>query len=156
MKENERKLFQTLYIDQGKTAKEAAQIVGVSEKTAGEWVEKYGLKVIRESKQTAPDMMIVNIKSLLSNLAEEQIGIMDRCDLKDDEKIKMRAQLADEASKWTKALESAQKENTIPLSSYLKVMEQVFEAIREKFPKIYMQLLEFQEKHIHEVALKYQ
>lgn len=156
MKDNELRLFRTLYVDQAKTAKESAAIVGVSEKTASDWVKKYGLKELRDAKQNAPDMMILNIKNLLSKLAEEQMEIQNDSSIDDTEKIKRRAQLADEVSKWTKALESAQKENLIPLSVYLRVMEMVFDSIRDKYPKIYLQLIDFQEKHIHEVALKYQ
>jgi transposase len=156
MKDNELRLFRTLFVDQNKTAKEAALIVGISEKTASDWVRRYGLKEIREAKQNAPDMTIVKLKQDLDRMIEEKEAVYSRSDLNDTQKAKLRRQLADEVSKWTKALREAKDDSRIPLSVYLKVMEMLFDAIRDKHPKIYLQLLDFQEKHIYEVALRYQ
>jgi hypothetical protein len=130
--------------------------VGVSQKTAGDWVERYGLKALREAKQNAPDMMIINLKQDLDRMIKERDEVCFRTDLDEAKKMKLRRQLADEASKWAKALKEARDDNKIPLSTYLKVMEMVFDSIRDKHPKIYLQLIDFQEKHIYQVALRYQ
>jgi hypothetical protein len=155
MKDSIKTLFKTLYVDQCKSAKEAAAITGISEKTAGEWVKKYGLKSLRDTKLNSPDQMIINIKSLLSQLAEEQIQLQSDPTKTMDEKIARRAQIADEVSKWNKVLEKADRENKVPLADYLKVMELIFDAMRDQMPKCYRELIDWQEKHILEVAVRY-
>lgn len=155
-KDKEKQLARVLYIDQGKTAKEVARIVEVTEKTVGTWVEAENWKVIRDAKANSPDMMILNIKDLLKSLAEERMTIDSDTKLDEQAKSKRKAHIADEVSKWTKALDSAQNERQIPLATYLRVMESVFDAIRDEQPKLYLQLVDFQEKHIHKVASQYQ
>ena len=155
-KDKEMRLARVLYVDQRKTAKEIAHIIEVSEKTVGAWVQTYGWRAMRDAKQNAPDMMIKNVKDLLQQLAQDRMDIDSRTDLNEAKKQKEKARIADEVSKWTKALVNAQKENMIPLGVYLKVMEMIFDAIRDKLPKIYLQLIDFQEQHIQSIASKYQ
>ena len=155
-KEKEKRLARILYVDQGKTAKEVASIIEVTEKTIGTWVDRFGWKAIRQAKANSPDMMIVGIKELLKNLAEERLSLDSDSSLDEKTRAKRKATLADEASKWTKALEAAQNENLIPLGTYLRVMDSVFDAIRDTHPKIYLQLVEFQEQHIHKISSQYQ
>ena len=155
-KEKEIKLARILYVDQGKTAKEVAATVGVHEKTVGAWVEKFSWKSLRDAKANSPDLMIINIKDLLRTLAEERMDLDARTDLDESQKAKRKAKLADEVSKWTKSLEVAQNESKIPLGTYLGVMDKIFDAIRDAHPKIYMDLLEFQERHINQIAAQYE
>jgi len=119
-------------------------------------VREEGWKAIRDAKQNSPDMMVINIKDLLRNLAEERMLIDSDTTLDEAQKSKRKANIADEVSKWTKVMTAAQKEMQIPLGTYLKVMDQVFDAIRDEHPELYLKLIDFQEKHIHRVAAKYQ
>lgn len=155
-KDKEIKLARILYVDQGKTAKEVASTVGVHEKTLGAWVEKYNWRTLRDAKANSPDLMIINIKDLLRTLAEERMEIDAKTDMDESQKAKRKAKLADEVSKWSKALEVAQNESKIPLGTYLGVMDKIFDAIRDAHPKIYMELLDFQERHINHVAAQYE
>ena len=155
-KEKEIKLARILYVDQGKTAKEVATVTSVHEKTVGAWVEKYNWKVLRDAKANSPDLMVINIKDLLRSLAEERMELDAKTDLDESQKSKRKAKLADEASKWTKALEAAQNESRVPLGTYLNVMDKIFDAIRDAHPKLYMELLDFQERHINQVASQYE
>lgn len=155
-KEKEQKLARVLYVNEGKTAKEIAAIVNVTEKTLGAWVDKFGWKEQREAMANAPDKLVKNLKELINTLTEQRLELERQKHYDDDEAkakaAKDKARLADEISKWTKALDAANKETDIPLATYIRVMEQLFADMQKKHPKIYMQLVDFQEDHINELA----
>lgn len=148
MKERERRLAHTLYVKERKSAKECAQMVGVTERTIGEWVSKYNWKEQRDALVNAPDSLVKNLKELISSLTEKRIELEQDPEATPKEK----ARLADEVAKYTKALEAAKKENEIPLHTYVHVMERVFKAIQIKHPKLYQKLIDFQEEHLNEVS----
>jgi len=52
-------------------------------------------------------------------------------------------------------LENLDKENQITLTTYLSVMEDLFNAIRDFDEKLFFALLDFQEIHINELAIKF-
>jgi hypothetical protein len=47
-----------------------------------------------------------------------------------------------------------EKENRITLSTYVDVMDQLFEAIKNYDAKIYLKLLDFQEQHLSDISIK--
>ena len=63
-------------------------------------------------------------------------------------------EIADEVSKYNKTLLTLDKENRISLAVYLDVMESLFKAIQKHSPKLYMELLTFQEEHLSEISSK--
>ena len=161
-KERERKLARILYVEQKKTAKETAEMVGVSEKTLSDWVTRYKWKLERDARDTSPTKRINNIENIISGLADERIELGRR--LAESEKAgnrqdvddirKQISKLDDAVSKWNKTLRDINKESRIPLSTYLEVMQSIFDALQAYDPKLYMQTLNFQEKHIHVISLK--
>jgi hypothetical protein len=162
-KDQERKLAAVMYIEQGKTAKEIAAKLSLSENTLGKWVADGNWKERRTAKITAGDSLIRSYRTLLQTLVdkrqlletepakrpgEDEEQRLERAAERDRDKVR----LSDEISKINKALDNAEKENKIPLSTYIKVMESIFDSMQKDCPKIYLQLLDFQESHINNIA----
>lgn len=159
-KKDEQKLARHLYVVDGKTAKECAELVNVSEKTMGTWVDKFGWKNERDALIFSAENRITNIKEIISNLAEQHLKLM--ADLKEAEKNKdaeavenIRSQMAsisDEAAKWNKSLENLEKASKISLAVRLTVMQDIFHSLNKYDSKLFLQTIEFQEKYIHEIS----
>lgn len=147
-KEQERRLARTMYIDQGRTAKEIAQRLKVTENTVGNWVKVGNWQEVRNAKQNMPDQTAINLKELINDLTQKRI------DMESDPTAtaKDKAKLADEASKWTKALEALRVKGAIPLSTQLAVIERLFDELGRKHPDILIKLVDFQEEYITELA----
>ena len=159
-KERERRMAKELYM-QGKTAKEVARLVGVTEKTVSRWVAKYNWKTLRDAKIYSAKSKVDNIKQILADLAEETVAINRQIERETDkEKLielrKRRNQLADEAAKWNKALEKLDDQNQVSLSTYIAIMEEIFNALKVYDEKLFYQTLDFQEKHLNIKAKQYQ
>lgn len=159
-KERERRMAKELYM-QGKTAKEVARLVGVTEKTISRWVAKYNWKTLRDAKIYSAKSKVDNIKQILADLAEETVAINRQIEQETDkEKLlelrKRRNQLADEAAKWNKALEKLDDQNQVSLSTYIAIMEEIFNALKVYNEKLFYQTLDFQEKHLNIKAKQYQ
>jgi len=158
-KDKERILAKELYL-LGKTGKEIAEHIGVTEKTVSRWVQKYGWREIRNAKLHGIQAKIDNIKQILEDLAEETVQINRQIARETDkEKIielrKRRNQIADEAAKWNKALENIDRSGKIPFNTYLNVMDEIFKALRKYDEKLFFLTLDFQELHIQEKAKEY-
>ncbi|MCI2229576.1 hypothetical protein MC378_10390 [Polaribacter sp. MSW13] len=160
-KTQERILAKELFF-QFKLQKEIARIVGVQEKTIGDWIKKYSWKKERDARFNGTKNQIQQIKKLIGILTEERINLIreieDSKHLNNTEETKQlqkRAnEIADEVSKYNKTLLTLDKENRISLAVYLDVMESLFKAIQLYSPKLYMELLTFQEEHLSEISSK--
>ena len=163
-KDKERKLAYILFVEQKKTAKEISQLISVSEKTLSAWInaEDERWKKDQRARHASPSHRVANIEQIISNLADERIR--KSIDLEKAEKAadlvlasdirKEISKIDDAVSKWNKTLRDINKETKVPLSTYLEVMESIFQALQHHSPKLYMQTLDFQEQHIHDVSLK--
>lgn len=160
-KEKERRTAHILYIEQGKTAREVAELIGVAEKTIGEWVAKYGWKEERSARQVSPQKRADNIKQIITNLSEDRLRLDRQIKLfeannKLEELPALREEVSridDAVSKWNKTLENVEKESRVSLATYLNVMDEVFSAMRLHDPKLFMSTVEFQEQHIHKISI---
>lgn len=161
-KEKERRTAHILYVEQGKSAKEVSELIGCAEKTIGEWVAKFGWKEERSARQASPAKRSDNIKMIITNLSEDRLRL-DRqirsCEqtAADAEKVAgLRDEVSridDAVSKWNKTLENIEKENRVSLATYLNVMDEIFTAMRNHDPKLFMSTVEFQEQHIHKISI---
>ena len=161
-KDRERRLARILYVEQKKTAKQVADMVGVSEKTLSGWVVKGKWKTERDARNLSPATRIANIENIISGLADERIELGHN--LTEAERVadkalaedlrKQISKIDDAVSKWNKTLRDLNKESKIPLAVYLEVMQQIFEALQHHSPDIYMKTLEFQEQHINDISLR--
>ncbi|OGX23339.1 MAG: hypothetical protein A3K54_00030 [Omnitrophica WOR_2 bacterium RBG_13_44_8] len=159
-KEKERRTAHILYVEQAKNAHEISDLLGIPEKTIGQWVAKGSWKEERAARQASPAKRAGNIKLIITNLSEERLEL--------DRKIKAAensgntkdltelheavSRIDDAVSKWNKTLENIERENRISLATYLNVMDQVFAAMRQFDPKLFMSTIEFQDNHIHKVC----
>lgn len=150
-KDNERRVARIYYVEQGMTAKEISERLGVTENTVGNWVKDGGWKDLRDARVASPDMLITSLKELLQTLTQKRLEAEQ-----EDAEPNVKVKLSDEIAKVSKALEAAKKEGSIPLATYLRVMEEVFDDMRQRLPKIYVTLLDFQHDHIERIAQKYQ
>jgi len=158
-KDREKRTARELYL-LGKSQKEIAELVNVTEKTVSRWVTAGNWKVIRDSKVNTGKTKTDNIKQILSDIAEETIAINRRIEnTTDREKLKelrkQRNQLADEAAKWNKALENLDKDNKVSFATYIQIFEDIFSNLQSFNEKLFMQTLDFQEYLINEKAKLY-
>jgi len=161
-KDNQRRVAKELFL-QGKNQKEIARLVSVQEKTIGEWVRKFGWKEERDARLNNSKSQADSLKTLIGKLSDQRIGLIkkmdaaandDKLDVYDDLQNKAN-KIADEVSKYNKALQTLDKENRISLTVYLDVMDSVFKAVQVYDTKLYMNLLDFQENHLTEISLKF-
>lgn len=162
-KDRERRTAQILYVDQNLTAKDVAERVGVTEKTIGEWVEKHNWKALRDAKNSSPAKRINNIKQIISNLSDEWLDVdrevkrleRDSGDPKLIQEARARIKGIDDAvSKWNKTLENIEKDSNVSLSTYIYVMEDVFDSLAQYNRDLFVKLVDFQEHHINKVSIK--
>jgi hypothetical protein len=160
-KTQERILAKELFF-QFKLQNEIARIVGVQEKTIGDWIRKFGWKKERDARFNGSKNQVAQIKKLIGILTDERISLIKEIDdtkhlnqVEEQKKLQKRAnEIADEVSKYNKTLLTLDKENRVSLAVYLDVMESIFKSIQKYNPKLYMQLLTFQEEHLSEISLK--
>jgi uncharacterized protein YjcR len=160
-KDKERRLAKELFL-QGKTQKEIARLSKVQEKTIGEWVKKYGWREERDARFNSAKSHTESLKKLIGKLTERRLDLirsMDKAQQENNDDTydslqKKANTIADEVSKYNKALQSLDKENRISLAVYINVMESIFNSVQVYNAKLYMELLDFQDNHLTEVSLK--
>lgn len=159
-KDKERATAKALFL-QGKNQKEIAGLVGVQEKTIGNWVAKYAWKQQLDAKLNGNKSRIDNLKNLIGVLTEERLQIESDVKLHegDTEKVgelrKRGNQIANEVAMYSKALQQLDDNNKVPLAVYLDIMDAIFKDMNKRYPKLFMQTLDFQDEHINTVSLKY-
>ncbi|MEA2041142.1 MAG: hypothetical protein U9N85_01130 [Bacteroidota bacterium] len=162
-KDRERKTARILYTEQGKTAKDIAPMVKVSEKTISTWVQKYGWKATRTAKTISRDNRIKNIKKIIDGLATDRIGLQNelKTSVKSGDDKERRADLQQEIARidsgvanWNKTLENVDKSSRITLSTYLYVMDRIFTAMQSSNAELYIKTIAFQEQHINDMAIE--
>lgn len=148
----EQKLAEDLYIKGKKTAKDISQLVGVSEKTVGDWVEKFKWKERRNALLGSAQNGLLNINNLIDAYAEKLVEMENDPEAKQDQKTK----LVDAIAKLNKTKDGFEKEHRIPYNTYINVMDLIMSDMIAKIePKYHIVLLEFFENHTNELALKY-
>ena len=148
----EQKLAEDLYIKGKRTAKDIAQLVGVSEKTVGDWVDKFKWKERRNALLGSAQNGLLNINNLIDAYAEKLVEMENDPEAKQDQKTK----LVDAIAKLNKTKDGFEKEHRIPYNTYINVMDLIMSDMIAKIePKHHLVLLEFFENHTNELALKY-
>lgn len=162
-KEREQRVARILYVEQQKTAKEISQLINVTEATLSKWINKLGWKDERNARLSSPALRAENIKQLINELSEQRLDAsrelreaIESADL--ERTTDLRKQIAgidDAVSKWNKTLQNIHKENQVSLATYLSVMEMIFDALEEYDEKLFYSTLDFQDKHLNEVSLRF-
>lgn len=160
-KEKEKRIAFDYYTNQGMTAKAISGIINVSEKTIGTWAEKGNWKAVRDAIVNSSKNQGINIKELISELTEQQLQISEEIKeakaTGDKELVsKLRresASLSQEVAIQTKALERLE-DGKLSLSTYLTVMNDIFQALEQTDKDLYHKTLDFQETHLQTISLK--
>jgi galactitol-specific phosphotransferase system IIB component len=148
----EQKLAEDLYIKGKKTAKEIAQLVGVTEKTVGDWIDKFKWKDRRNALLGSAQNGLLNINTLIDIYAEKLVEMESDPKAESKDKVKM----VDAIAKLNKTKDGFEKEHRIPYNTYINVMDLIMSDMIAKIePKYHLVLLEFFENHTNELALKY-
>jgi len=161
-KDKERRTAHILYVEQGKSAKDIAELIGVSEKTiSGEkgWVNKFGWKEERTARVTSKEKRIENIKKIIDNIAtnrlELEIKLTETAEKEEQEKIRMHiAQIDSGVANWNKTLMQMDKDSKVTLSVYIHVMERIFKSLQIFNQDLYLKTLDFQEMHINQISIE--
>ena len=161
-KDKEKRIAFDYYTNQGLTAKAIADIVNVSEKTIGDWVEKGNWKAVRDANLNGAQTRSANIKELISELTDQQleinIEIKEAKAIGDKDRVialrKQSATISQEVAIQTKALERMDSDNKISLSTYLEVMNDIFKNLEHFDKDVYLKTLDFQESHLSTISIK--
>lgn len=164
-KKIERAHAKKLYME-GKSQKEIAKLLNVTEKTISRWSNTEKWNSIRAAKSFSNKELAQNkIKELLfySELRLDLMKDLEAMRALPEEKrdkeemldlVKQIAKLADAAAKTDKQGDKFQKENRITLVTYLEVMDSIFKALQTEDEKLHNRTLDFQERHVLEIAKK--
>lgn len=160
-KEKEKKTARILFVEQGKTRKDIAGLIAVSEKTVGQWVDKFGWEKERAARNASPTRRMENIKAIITGLSEDRISLSNRIKnleasgTNPDTIADLRSQISkidDAVAKWNKTLTTIDSENKITLATYIGVMENIFDRMRIYDAKLFMATVEFQELHLQQIT----
>ena len=156
-KKNERRTAKSYFIDLGKNCKEISLLLDASEKTLGKWRKEDKWDELRAAKLANSNVRADNIIQIINSQAERRIELDQELRIaesqEDNERIaQIRGEIAtidDGVSKWNKTLESVVKENRIPISTHIAVVEMLFNHLRTHDEALFMKCIPFQESYIN-------
>ena len=166
-KDKERKTARILYVEHGKTAKEVAKLVGVTETTVSKWVVKLKWKKQRAAKTTAHENRLENIYKITEELASDRLDynrqIRELLKDKEGDDVKEKiaelrkqiAQIDASVANWNKHLQTISKENQINQLVFIQVQFIIFKHFHIKFPKLTKEIIEFEEYLLNEIVPNY-
>jgi len=159
---NELAMARIMFVEQGKTQKEIAKKLHRTEKTIGTWVQKYGWKNERTARLNSVKNQEIQINEILNHYANQTLKLLKELrqhqesgdDVQCLEINKKLTSISDDVSKWNKRLESLNKDHKASLSTYLFVMDDLFESMRNYDEDLYNRTIDFQEKHLSTISIK--
>ena len=145
-----------LIVEQGKTQKEAARLLGVTEKTISGWASEGGWRELRKIRQSSANTARDNILRIIRILSEKRINLESEINSAiDTDNKELELQLRSEAnslsvemSKQRKNLESMEKENKLTLGQYVDVFDEIFSDLRKTNLTLFEQTIDFQTLHL--------
>lgn len=159
---DERRVAEFYFCEKFYTQKEAARKAGVSEKTVGVWVKRFGWKKKQETYFNKTKSRTERVKELISKLTERNLEIFS--EIKEAEKennndkiVELRKEsnkLSQEVAMQSKLLQQIDKESRITLGVYMEVMESIFRHMQVLDAVLHKKTLDFQEQHLNEMAIK--
>lgn len=161
-KKKERGLAKRLFIDKLMSQKEIAETVNVTEKTISNWVNDGNWRQLRDAKLNNSKSRTENIKKVIEELTNMTLQTLKKIKIAEaegnqDELLELKKEttrISQEVAMYQKALERLEKEFKISLSTYLEVMEDIFEALMKWDKKVYLKTVDFQREHLQEIAEK--
>lgn len=161
-KKKEQELAKRYFVDFFKTQKEIAEELGVTEKTVSSWVTKYNWKALRDAKLNNSTNRAENIKKVISELTESTLDVLEQIKVAEfngdkPEVLRLKKEttrIAQEVGMYQKALEKMEKDFKTSLSTYMEVMEDIFQSLSNYDKELYLQTIDFQRAHIQSIANK--
>lgn len=161
-KKKEQELAKRYFVDFFKTQKEIAEDLGVTEKTVSSWVTKYNWKALRDAKLNNSTTRAENIKKVIAELTESTLDVLDQIKVAENsgdrpEVLRLKKEttrIAQEVGMYQKALEKMEKDFKTSLSTYMEVMEDIFQSLSNYNKELYLQTIDFQRAHIQSIANK--
>lgn len=161
-KTKEQEVAKKYYVELLKPQNEIAFELGLTEKTVGVWVNKGKWKEERDARINNTENRAEKIKEVIGALTESALSVMDEIKLarasgdKSAELIlkKESTRISQEVGMYQKALEKLEKNFKVSLSTYLEVMEQLFQDMQNFDKDLYLRSLDFQKYHLQNVAQK--
>jgi len=145
-----------LFVDDGKSGKEIAELLNISEKTFGAWAKKYGWKQTKNAKAVSQQQRLENIYNIIDQLAEERIKLSHQESMEtDNAKLKETreriAQIDAGVANWNKTLLNVNKQNAVNQWTLLQSIEIIFKQFDAAFPHLRTVSIEFQEFFINQI-----
>ncbi|GGA84640.1 hypothetical protein GCM10008015_26770 [Flavobacterium palustre] len=161
-KKKEQEVAKKLYVELYKTQKEIAEDLGVTEKTVGDWVKKFNWKQERDARLNNSTNRAENIKKVIAGLTDSALDVLEQIKVAEfngdkEEALRLKKEstrIAQEVGMFQKSLEKMDKEFKISLSTYLEVMEDIFQALQNYDKQAYLATLDFQKTHLQSIAQK--
>jgi transposase len=152
------KLRRTAYeyiVEQGKTQKETATLLAVTEKTISEWAREGGWRELRKTRQSAASTARENIQRLISLLSEKRLNLeleinaaVDAADSDIEIRLRKEANAISADMAWQrKNLEGLDKENK-SLGQHVDIFDEIFSALRAYNPELFEQTIDFQTMYL--------
>jgi transposase len=144
------------------TQGEAAEVLGISEKTLSEWARTGGWRELRKARQSAVSTANNNLKNIISLLSEQRLKIEQEVheaqntgDRELELELRKKANIiSDDLSKLNKTLKDNDKSNGITLGIYIDIMDDIFNNLRIFDQQLYDQTLEFQSMLIQKKTIE--
>lgn len=163
-KQREKAHARRLFIENGKSQKEIARALKVSENTVSVWAKEGNWKGERAARMAASGNIAHNGKLAMSNLSDILLDLQQQrakaleCEtpnkndiaLLDQQIISMTHAIAQAGSQISKVLDG----NKVTLTAYLQVMDEIFRAMQAEDPKLHTQTIDFQERHVQFICKK--
>lgn len=164
-KHREREIARKHFVEFFKTQKEIAEDIGVTEKTIGKWVAEGNWKAERDARLNSRESQTNVLRSLISGLTEKALEIHNQTrqleskgkSLSPEEKEELNAlkkestRISQEVAMYNKTLAQI-KEQRVPLSTYIEVMEDIFRSMQAYDKNLYLKTLDFQRQHLQNTA----
>lgn len=159
-KDRERGQAKLLYIELGRQQKEIADTLGVSEVTVSKWATEENWKAARTARMTTTENMLQNGKLAISNLSDilldlqrERAEASSKMDKSSIASIDVSIlSIADAIAKTSASVTKFEKANAISFVVYLNVMNSIFKALQKQEPQLHALTIDFQERHVQEMA----
>ncbi|WP_221413157.1 phage terminase small subunit-related protein, partial [Dysgonomonas sp. 521] len=145
-----------LVVEQGKTQKEAAFILDVSEKSMSEWSIEGNWRDQRKMRQSSANIARENIQRIISLLSDKRLKLeyeineaRDAGDIDLELRLRKEAnQASNEMAYNNKALAELNKEKGVTLGQYVDVFDDIFSAMRAYNYELFEKTIEFQTIHL--------
>ncbi len=144
-----------LIVVEGKTQRQAAEILGVSEQSMSDWAKDGDWRNMRKARQSAESTTIENIRQIIAIASSKRLQLEDEIneavktgDKEKELELRRKANsYSDEISKQNATLKNMDKVNGITLGVYIDVMDDIFNCLREHDEDLFEKTIDFQTLH---------